>query len=225
MARSVTSRIGGVKRPLIVERDPVVGFADFQAAVVVRAHAGRQLGIDDVVDALDDAGADGVDAVLVEADDERRDGAILGNEIAANEIVFEGAASDVSRVLACQSSSSSSGRTSRPPSGNGVDDRGGRQAVDPLHGFDALDVAGDVSAMNRSVSRENRRSADVGLERNDERPRSAELLAETLVVAIHGVVFREPGGDVVVDVGDVGARDEEDRAAMRIAALSGKRQR
>ena len=54
---------------LVVERDAVVGLADLEAAVVVGADARRQLRIDDVVDLLDDAAADVVDAVLVEADD------------------------------------------------------------------------------------------------------------------------------------------------------------
>ncbi len=62
---------------LIVERDPVVGLADLEAAVVVGAHARRQLGIDDVVNLLDDAAADFVDAILVEADDDRRRRSIL----------------------------------------------------------------------------------------------------------------------------------------------------
>ncbi len=83
---------------LIVERDAVVGLADLEAAVVVGAHAGRQLGIDDVVNLLDDAGADFVDAILVEADDDGRRRSILGHEIAADQVVGEGAAPDVSGI-------------------------------------------------------------------------------------------------------------------------------
>ena len=83
---------------LVVERDAVVGLADLEAAVVVGAHARRQLGIDDVVNLLDDAGADLVDAILVEADDDRRRRAILGDEVAADQVVLEGAAPDVSRI-------------------------------------------------------------------------------------------------------------------------------
>ena len=40
------------------------------------------------MDLLDDAGADVVDAILVEADNDRGDRRVFGDEVAANEIVL-----------------------------------------------------------------------------------------------------------------------------------------
>ena len=152
MASSVMMQDRRRERALIVERDPVVGLADFQAAVVVRADAGRQRGIDDVVDALDDAGAHLVDALFVEADDERRDRAIVGDQIAANEIVFR------ARRLMSAGSLRFQSIQQRPDIeavvGNGVDNRGGRQAGDALDRVDALDVAGHVLDEPQRLARE-----------------------------------------------------------------------
>ncbi len=50
------------------------------------------------MDLLDDAGADLVDAVLVEAHDDRRRRPVLRDEIAADEVVLERAAPDVGRI-------------------------------------------------------------------------------------------------------------------------------
>ena len=38
---------------------------------------------------------------------------------------------------------------------------------------------------------------------------AAELVAEPLVLAVYGMVQGEPGGQVVVDAGDIGARREQ----------------
>ena len=80
--------------PLVVERDAVVGLADLEGPVVVRLHAGGDLRVDDVVDPLDDAGTDAVDAILVEAHHDRGDGRVVRHEIAADQVVAEGASPD-----------------------------------------------------------------------------------------------------------------------------------
>ena len=50
---------------LVVERDSVVGFADLQAAVVVRADAAWQCGVDDLMDRPNHTGAHFVNPVFV----------------------------------------------------------------------------------------------------------------------------------------------------------------
>ena len=149
---------------LVVERDAIVGLADLEAAVVVGADASGQPWIDDVVDLLDDAGADLVDAVLVEADDDRRRRAIFRDEVTADEVVLESAAPDVGRVAGGEAVEQ---WTDLETAILGIaalqrlDDRGGGQAVDSLNGVDALDVAGDrldrlQRVAGRRVDRANR---------------------------------------------------------------------
>ena len=202
---------------LVVERDAVVGLADLEAAVVVRAHARGQLRIDDVVDLLDDAGADLVDAVLVEAHDDRRRPAILRDEIAADEVVLERAAPDVGGIARGDVLEE---RTDLEPAfvwrlaRDRVDDGGGGEAVDVLDGVDPFDVAGDRGDRLEGRARE-QPIGRVGLERDDERAGAAELAPEPLVVAIDGIVLREPRRDVVVDLGDVGARRLDEGAERR----------
>ena len=123
---------------------------------------------------------------------------------------------------------SSRGRTSRPPSSalrhpwlscrlqpdrrKRLDDRGGRQAVHLLDRVDAFDVVRDLldcpqRVAERRADRLNRPSSATMSD-----ARSGELLPETLVVHVDRVRLREPGGDVVVDLRDVGARRERERA-------------
>ena len=163
--------------PLIVERDAVVGLADLEAAVVVGAHAGGQLRIDDVVDLLDDACANLVDAILVEADDDRRRRAILRDEVAADEIVLERAAPDVGRIARreiLEQGTNLEAALVRVLALQRLDDGGGRQAVDLLNGVDALDVAGDRLDRLERVAGE-QPIGRIRLEGDDERAGAAKL--------------------------------------------------
>jgi hypothetical protein len=136
------------------------------------------------VDLLDDAGADGIDTVFVEADDERRHGAPFGDEIAADQIVLEGAPPDLVRVAALQAIEQ---RPDVQAVRYGLDDRRRGQAVHPLHRLHALDVAGDLLDEAEGLAREDRRRR-VRLERDDQRPGAAELLAVALVIPIDRVL-------------------------------------
>src|SRR5262245_60661527 len=79
-----------------------------------------------------------------------------------------------------------------------------------MDGFDALDVTRDLLNELQRFGRE-QPIGRVGLERDDEEARASELFTEPLVVAVDGILLREPRGDVVVDVGNVSARYEQDR--------------
>ena len=127
--------------PLIVEGDAVVGFADLQAAVVVGAHTLRQRRIHDVVDLLDDAGPNGVDPILVEADNQRRDPRIVGDEVAADQIVLDGTPPQRVRAAGAREIDQ---RPHLETVRNGVDDRRGGQAVHPLDRVHPLDVPGNL---------------------------------------------------------------------------------
>ncbi len=199
---------------LVVERDAIVGLADLEAAVVVGADPSGQPWIDDVVDLLDDAGADLVDAILVEADDDRRRRAIFRDEVTANEVVLESAAADVSRVAggeAVEQWTDVETAILGIAALQRLDDRRRGQAVDSLNGVDALDVAGDrLDRLQRVAGKQS--IGRIGLERDDQRARAAKLRPKALVVAIDRVVLREPRGNVVVDLRDVRARRQGERA-------------
>ena len=166
------------------------------------------------MDLLDDAGADLVDAILVEADDDRRRRTVLRDEVAANQIVLERAAPDVGGIARRQILEQG---TDLEAAFVGVlalqrlDDGGRREAVDLLDGVDALDVAGD--RRDRLEGRAGEQPIGrVGLEGDDERAGAAKLGPVTLVVLVDRVVLREPRGDVVVDLGDVRERRLDERA-------------
>ena len=58
----------------------------------------------------------------------------------------------------------------------------------------------------------------IAFERDDQSARAAELLPETLVVLVGGIVLRDPGAEVVVDVGDVGVRARTQSAPSMMTA-------
>jgi hypothetical protein len=159
------------------------------------------------VDLLDDAGADLIDPTLVEADDDRGDGGVFRHEVAANELVVQGAAADLCGRLRRV-------RVDQAPHVDAVARRAdcgdGGETCDALHGVDALDrrrhVADEIERRRREEP-----IRRVGFERDDERAAAAEFVAKALVIAIDGIVLREPGADVVVDVRDVGVRREGER--------------
>ena len=192
------------ERDGVGDGDPVVGLADLEAAVVVRAQTGWQMPIDGGADALDGAGAFGVDAILVEVDHDRQDRGVAGDQIAAQEGVGERGLHHGRGV------DGAGARDQRPHLDPGVlaagrlDGVGAGQAVGAHHEGHALDVAGDAA---QHVEPGGGRHIGAG-KGDDQRPRSGELLAEAVVVAQDRVFLREPGRDVVVDVGDLGPRGE-----------------
>ena len=76
--------------------------------------------------------------------------------------------------------------------GNRAHDVGGGQALDPLHTVHLLEVARD----SIDVLQPRRCKDAIALERHDERPGAAKLVAETLVILVRGIVLRDPGGQV-----------------------------
>ena len=209
MAAMVKRKIGGVNLPLVVERDAVVSFADLETAVVVRLHTGRPAWIDDAVNLLDDFSANAVDSILVEGHDDGGHPGVLRHEVTANQVVAERAPPNVGRRCAAHVRDQPvyvEATVSRR-----FHNRRGRQAGDAFDGLDAFDVVADASdVVERVLCEETFRG--VGRERDDQRTGAAEFLAESLVVLVHGIGLREPRGDVVVDVGDIGAGNRDDRA-------------
>ncbi len=175
------------------------------------ADARWQLRIDDVVDLLDDAAADRVDPILVEANDDRRDGAAFRDEIAAQDVVVERAAADFVRRLRRRILDQRTDVEAAVLARERFNDRRGREAVDSLHGVDAFDVAGNGLDELQCVAREEPLGC-VGLQCHDQGARAGELLAEAFVVLEDRVLFREPRGDVVIDLHHVGAGRQHQRA-------------
>ena len=172
------------------------------------------------MDLLNDPGSDIVDAILVEADDDRRRRAVFRDKVSPDEIVVERASPDVSRIARGEFVEQGP-HFEAPLVGvlvlQRLHDGGGGEAVDPLDRVDALDVAADGLDRLERLPRE-QPIGGIGLERDDERAGAAELRPEALVVAVNGIVFREPRRDVVVDLRDVrpgrlgeGAEHDEDR--------------
>ena len=171
------------------------------------------------MDLLDDAAAHVVDAVLVEADDDGGDGAVFRDEIAAKQVVLEGAAADIVRRLRWQVLEQ---RPDVEPalvaSAAAAFDGGSASTIVAVA---RLSTRWTVSTRSMSpvtcsmncerVARE-QPVGGVGLQRDDQRARAAKLLAEALVVAVDRVVASRTRRDVVVDVRDVGARRKRERA-------------
>ena len=177
----------------------------------MRAEVLRQPGVDDRLDAGDRFGAHVVDAALVERDDNRGDRAVFGHEIAADQLVVERPLADLGRrsrleILGQPANVEEVGVAAsgaRP----GVDDRDGAEAVDALDGRHSLDVGRDLVEEIEALAAEQPIAA-WRLDRDDQRAGAAEFVAKALVFLVDRIVAREPRGEIVVDVGDVGARRE-----------------
>src|SRR5688572_5553397 len=143
------------------------------------------------MDPLDDAGADLVDPVLIEADDDRGRAAVPGDEVAAHQIVGQRELPYLRRIARVEIleqrpdvyAAVIGAVRARLPDRQRLDDRRRRQAVDLLHGVNALDVAGDLRdrAQRRPGKEEIGR---IGLERDDEHARAGKLGPQTLVVLV-----------------------------------------
>ena len=201
-------------------RDLVVGLADLEAAVVVRLHAVREPRVDQAVNAIDDVAAHVVDAVLVEGDDEGRDGPVFRDEITAEQPVREHAFAHSRRRLLIDDiveerlnlDATVVIRSDRQAG----DDIGGGEAMHTIDGVHACDVVRDPTDELEALRREQPRRA----ERDQQRALAAEFLAEPLVGAVNRIVPRDPHADVVVDRRDVrqrqhGQEAEEDGRAER----------
>ncbi len=174
---------------LVFEGDAVVRLADLETAVVVGAEIGRQRGRDDVPDLLDHLAARVVDSPLVEEDDQRRDRAVLGDEIAAQQVVCDRARADVRGRLRVEivdqpanvelDVADGAGAVGR--SGRAVDDRGGREAGHAVDEAHALDAARRLFQKREALAAEQpipRRGDDS----DDQRAGAAELVLEPLVL-------------------------------------------
>ena len=94
------------------------------------------------------------------------------------------------------------------------------EALDALHRVHALDLGGDAADERERLGSEQ----TVRSQRDDQRPLSAELLAEAFVGLVDGIVLRDPHADVVFDLGEVGERLERkepggDDGAERVAKV------
>ena len=205
----------------VLEGDAVVGLADLEAAVVVHGHAGGQPRVDELVDAIDDAGANGIDPVLVEADQDAGDHPVLGHEIAAQQEVVEcelaDAFSAAGPIDVVEERLDLDAAVASGILGQAANDVCRREALDALDGLYSLDVAGDLANELEPFPREQ----SIRLERDEERPLTPELLPEALVSLVDGIVLRDPHADVVVDVREVeergkGEKTDHDERAERM---------
>ncbi len=215
---------------LVVERDPVVGLADLEAAVEVGAEVRRQLRRDDR------AGCAAMTAARTSSTRRSSKKTTIAATVPSSD------------TRSPRSSSSSSARCAdvgRRPGLEILDRAGGRRArrrrpatpaagrrrPSPSRGWltrstastrsmSPLDALEELEALAAEQPVAARR-----LDRDDQRARAAELVAESLVLAVDRILAREPRGQVVVDVGDVGARQRGRPRRPESAPRSTRRQR
>jgi hypothetical protein len=165
------------------------------------------------VDPIDHASPHRVNPVLVEADENAGHRPVFRDQVAAQEEV-------VQRALAHALGSPRFGKVLVEkrldldaafvvgPLGQAADHVCRREALDPLDRVHPLDLLAHLTDELEALGREQ----PFRPERDEERPLAAELLPETFVGLVDGIVFRDPHADVVVDLGEVEERREADEA-------------